>query len=205
MTLQRHLLTFSATVQRLTIPVLILKKFNIFSVCHSFNREILEEVHQEMLVTKTIQEVEMDVNFVGVYITADDKVSFFFLSCSKRCHIFFQFAVEYYERSMNFHRKNDRTIFIVICDIESYIFCQESFNGVKAVGDARILRKSVDTFDFALMTSCNSTIVSNDFGVLHALLNGGDTTVHRPEATADPEYYTPWLLSEILPNWYAID
>jgi hypothetical protein len=44
-----------------------------------FKREILEEVQQEFLVTKTIQEVEasreMDVNFVGVYITADDKVS----------------------------------------------------------------------------------------------------------------------------------
>lgn len=94
---------------------------------------------------------------------------------------------------------------MVICDVESLTFCQESFNGPKAGGDARILRKSVDIFDFALMTSCNSTIVSNDMGVLHALVNGDDTTVHRPEATADPEYYTPWLLSVNLPNWYAID
>lgn len=106
---------------------------------------------------------------------------------------------------MAFHRKNERTVFVVVCDVESLIFCQESFDGPKAVGDARILRKSVDTFDFALMTLCNSTIVSNDFGVLHALLNGGDTIVRRPEATADPEYYLPWLLSEALPNWYAID
>lgn len=178
----------------------------------SFSREVLEEVSQEILVTKTLQEVEasreMDVNFVGVYITADDKVSCFspFLMLPVP-HVVasFQLPTEYYERSMNFHRKNDRTIFMIICDVESLIFCQENFDGVKAVGDARILRKSVDTFDFALMTSCNSTIVSNDMGVLHALLNGGDTTVHRPEATADPDYYTPWLLSENLPNWYAID
>jgi hypothetical protein len=165
-----------------------------------------------MLVTKTIQEVEasreMDVNFVGVYITADDKVSCCFplsISCRELVSTFFQLPLDYYERSMNFHRKNERTIFMVVCDIESWVFCKESFEGVKAVGDARILRKSVDTFDFALLTSCNATIVSNDFGVLHALINGGDTTVHRPEATADPEYYTPWLLSENLPNWYAID
>jgi hypothetical protein len=39
----------------------------------------MKEVEQEFLVTKTIQEVEpekeMDVNYVGVYITDDDKVS----------------------------------------------------------------------------------------------------------------------------------
>lgn len=106
---------------------------------------------------------------------------------------------------MDFHRKNDRTIFMMICDMESLVFCQESFDGKKAVGDARILRKSIDTFDFALMTSCNSTIVSNDLGVLHALLNGGDTTVHKPEDTDEPDYYTPWLISDQMANWYAIN
>lgn len=39
----------------------------------------MKEVEQEFLVTKTIQEMEMnrdmDVNFVGLFITADDKVS----------------------------------------------------------------------------------------------------------------------------------
>lgn len=39
----------------------------------------MNEVQQEFLVTKTIQEVEnekdVDINFVAVYITADDKVS----------------------------------------------------------------------------------------------------------------------------------
>lgn len=42
----------------------------------------MKEVQQEFLVTKTIQEVEsareLDINFVGVYLTADDKVSFIF-------------------------------------------------------------------------------------------------------------------------------
>lgn len=41
----------------------------------------MKEVQQEFLVTKIIQEVEVeketDVNFVGVYVTVDDKVSNF--------------------------------------------------------------------------------------------------------------------------------
>lgn len=40
----------------------------------------MKEVQQEFLVTKTIQEVEssreLEINFVGVYLAADDKVSF---------------------------------------------------------------------------------------------------------------------------------
>lgn len=92
-----------------------------------------------------------------------------------------------------------------ICDVESLIFCEENFDGKDAVGDARILRKSVDLFDFALMSNCNSTIVSNDLGVLHALMNGGVTTVYKPEATDEPEYYVPLLISEQMANFYAID
>lgn len=106
---------------------------------------------------------------------------------------------------MNFHRKNERAIFMIICDVETFLFCQESFDGQTAPGDVRILRKSDDKFDFALMASCNSTIVSNDNGVLHALVNGGATTVYKPEETAEPEYNIPWTISEQMPNFYAID
>lgn len=106
---------------------------------------------------------------------------------------------------MTFHRKTDRTIFVIICDAESLVFCQESFDGKDAVGDARILRKSVDTFDFALMASCNATIVSNDLGVLHALVNGGEATVFKPDATGEPEYYVPFLISELMANFIALN
>lgn len=48
--------------------------------CHRLKEEIMKEVQQEFLVTKTLQEIEsnrdLDVNFVGVYITSEDKVSF---------------------------------------------------------------------------------------------------------------------------------
>lgn len=106
---------------------------------------------------------------------------------------------------MAFHRKNERTIFMFICDVESLIFCEENFDGKDAVGDVRILRKSIDVFDFVLMASCNSTIVSNDFGVLHALMNGGVTTVFKPEPFTEPEFYIPWAISELMANFYAID
>jgi hypothetical protein len=106
---------------------------------------------------------------------------------------------------MSFHRKSERAVFVVVCDAETYLFCQESFDGKTAPGDVRLLRKSEAAFDFALLASCNSTIVSNDMGVLHALINGGDTTVYKPAETAAPEYYVPWLISEQMPNFYAID
>lgn len=59
-----------------------LKSLNLFLVSLNvsrIHRDIKKEVEQEFLVTKTIQEVEaereMDVNYVGVYITINDKVS----------------------------------------------------------------------------------------------------------------------------------
>lgn len=57
----------------------------------------MKEVQQEFLVTKTIQEVEssreLDINFVGVYYTADDKVSLIFFSISTFYCVFFLPAV----------------------------------------------------------------------------------------------------------------
>jgi len=111
---------------------------------------------------------------------------------------------------MAFHRRDDNErnhIFMVICDIETMEFCQENFASEKdQTFDVRVLRASDPAYDFALLTSCNGTIVSNtDLGVLHALMNGGTTVVRRPEAKDEPEFYIPWLISEQMPNWYAID
>ena len=54
-----------------------------FLLALRFNKALMMEVQQEFLVTKTIQEVEsareLDINFVGVYLTADDKVSFIYI------------------------------------------------------------------------------------------------------------------------------
>lgn len=73
---------------------------------------------------------------------------------------------------------------------------------MKSSGDTHLLKKSTDIVDLALLTSFNATIVSNDFGALHALINGGMATVFRPE----PKSYDsiPLLLGERIPEWYSI-
>lgn len=82
--------------------------------------------------------------------------------------------------------------------------CRELFENVKnpQKDDSRVIRKSTDAFDFALMSNCNSTIISNEMGVLHALMNGGVTTVFHH---TDAEHYVPFLMSEQMENWYAIN
>lgn len=110
---------------------------------------------------------------------------------------------------MNFHRKNGETssIFMIICDSQILTFCRDTFERGKnnAVADARIMRKSSDAFDFTMMANCNGTIVSNDKGVLHALMNGGIAVVHKPELKDDPQFYTPWAISQKMHNWHAIE
>jgi hypothetical protein len=103
---------------------------------------------------------------------------------------------------MAFYRKSYKhVIFMMICDVETLTYCKDSFDNAKSPGDVRILRTSFDTFDLALLSSCNATIVSNDNGALAALLSGGMTTVYHP----DPEhFYFPWLLSERMPDWNSI-
>lgn len=106
---------------------------------------------------------------------------------------------------MDFYRKNDkrRPIFIFVCDVETLAFCKESFDGESAVGDARVLRKSSDTFDIVLLAKCNASIVSNEMGALFALLNGGSTTVYYPPES-EKIYYIPWLLSSKMSKWTAL-
>jgi hypothetical protein len=119
-----------------------------------------------------------------------------------------QLPAEYYKQAMDFHRKNALTVFIVICDTESFNFCRETFehhgksSAANKEDSARILHRSNDPFDFALMSSCNATIVSNEMGVLHALMNGGIATAFRPNF--DYSYNVPFLMSEQMENWYAI-
>ena len=106
---------------------------------------------------------------------------------------------------MEFHRKNNHNnIFIIICDIESLDFCQQNLEK-GLTSDVRVLRQSTQLFDFALMASMNQTIVSNDYGLLHAIINGGDTTVYQRESRSENPYNVAILMSEIIENWYPIE
>ena len=61
-----------------------------------------------------------------------------------------------------------------------------------------------EAFNFALMASCNQTIISNTVGTLHALYNGGNATVFRPKLDMERKYYIPLLISKMLINWNVI-
>lgn len=115
-----------------------------------------------------------------------------------------QLPTEFYRQAVNFHRTNVASIFLVICDEQSFTFCRDLFQNEKNPDkeDARISRRSSAVFDFALMANCNATIVSNEMGLLHALMSGGITSVFHPNS--DESYYTPFLMSEHMENWYAI-
>jgi hypothetical protein len=108
---------------------------------------------------------------------------------------------------MNFYRKNDElNIFMVICDTQSVTFCHDAFEKEKnpTMMDTRVMRKSSYAFDFVMMSSCNSTIISNEIGTLHALMSGGVTIAYKPEPHKEPRFYVPWLVSEKMDNWYSI-
>lgn len=170
----------------------------------------MKAVDAEMVVSRTLLEIDStrdnDLNYVGVYITSDDKVRkkgklMLFYSISS---FFSQLPAEYYRQAINFHRKNAASIFLVICE-EPITFCRDLFENEKNPDkeDARISRRSSAVFDFALMANCNATIVSNEMGLLHALMSGGITTVFQPNS--DSSYYVPFLMSEQMENWYAIN
>lgn len=95
---------------------------------------------------------------------------------------------------------------MVVCEPQMLIFCRETFNRERftALNDVHLVRRSTDVFDFVLMTSCNSTIISNDISVLCALINGGITVAYKPPVTKDPQFYVPWLISEKMDNWNSI-
>lgn len=93
---------------------------------------------------------------------------------------------------------------MMICDAETLTFCKESFNAEMngGIDDVRILKKSYDTFDMALLAHCNATIVSNEMGILHALLSGGAATVYQPSLYDEP-YYLPWIFKQRMSHWRA--
>lgn len=121
----------------------------------------------------------------------------------------FQLPVEFYQLAMNFHQRtstNTLNVFVLVCDPLILTFCRETFvrSRISGVNNVHLLRKSSDVFDFVLMASCNSTIISNDMSVLHALINNGLTTVYKPLPKDNLQFYIPWLISEKMDNWHSI-
>lgn len=108
----------------------------------------------------------------------------------------------FYLKAMEAFRKIlQLPIFIVLCSIENRHFCRTTF----IVDDTRLIMhgetNSTEIQNFALMSKCNHTIVSNNINVLSALINGG-MTIYR---NIETQYYIPRKYGKKLSNWYKND
>lgn len=128
------------------------------------------------------------VEFVGIYIRQDDLLPF-----------------DYFYRAITFQRKLHyaRLIFVVVCEEPQGKLCKQIHAPQEEVY-VQPMKDNDPGFDFALMSLCNHTIISNHMGIFHALNNGGDVVVYEFEATDSRVHYLPWLLANELDSWYML-
>ncbi|XP_019531944.2 uncharacterized protein LOC109422982 [Aedes albopictus] len=128
------------------------------------------------------------VEFVGIYIQLDDSLPF-----------------DYFYRAITFQRKLHfaRLIFVVICEDPQSALC-ERIHAPKEEIYVQPMKANNPGYDFALMSLCNHTIISNHMGIFHALNNGGDVVVYEFEQTDVRIRYLPWLLANELDSWYML-
>lgn len=128
------------------------------------------------------------VEFVGIYIRRDDFLPF-----------------DYFYRAITFQRKLhfSRLIFVVICEEPQGKLCKK-INAPQEEVYVQPMKVDDPGYDFALMSLCNHTIISNHMGIFHALNNGGDVVVYEFEETDARIRYLPWLLANDLDSWYML-
>ncbi|XP_065084779.1 uncharacterized protein LOC135706990 [Ochlerotatus camptorhynchus] len=128
------------------------------------------------------------VEFVGIYIRRDDFLPF-----------------DYFYRAITFQRKlhYGRLIFVVICEEPQGKLCKKIHAPLEEVY-VQPMKADDPGYDFALMSLCNHTIISNHMGIFHALNNGGDVVVYEFEEVDARIRYLPWLLANELDSWYML-
>ncbi|XP_055549978.1 uncharacterized protein LOC129732774 [Wyeomyia smithii] len=131
------------------------------------------------------------VEFVGIHIRREDSLPF-----------------EYYYRAIAFQRKlhQARLIFVVICEDTQGKLCKRISAPEEEIYVLSEHEKDQVGLghDFALMTLCNHTIVSNDLGIFHALINGGDVVVYEFSEEINRAQYVPWLIASEKDRWYML-
>lgn len=153
------------------------------------SRTLVDAILSDVLKENDFSDPD-DATFVGLYIKADDTIPF-----------------DYYIRAIAFHLKQHKIpIFIIICDSLKMNKCEQEFRQKNKFPESVIyLTDTMDReFDFALMASCNHSIVSNSQGALTALINGGTTVVYGDSGDISKSVRLPWLFSLELDNWYPI-
>lgn len=131
---------------------------------------------------------QSEVEFVGIYIRRDDFLPF-----------------DYFYRAITFQRKLHyaRLIFVVVCEEPQGKLCK-NIDSLQEEVYVQPMKVNNPGFDFALMSLCNHTIISNHMGIFHALNNRGDAVVYEFEAMDARIHYLPWLLANEMDNWYMI-
>ncbi|XP_058443436.1 uncharacterized protein LOC131425510 [Malaya genurostris] len=130
-----------------------------------------------------------EVEFVGIYIRREDRLPF-----------------DYYYRAITFQRKLHAAmlIFVVACEDPEGNLCSK----INAPAEEVYVHSSRETSDsgrdFAMMSLCNHTIVSNEVGIFHALNSDGDVVVYEFSEPSENVRYIPWLVANELNRWYML-
>ncbi|XP_053682328.1 uncharacterized protein LOC128732909 [Sabethes cyaneus] len=129
------------------------------------------------------------VEFVGIYIRRDDHLPF-----------------EYYYRAIALQRKlhQARLIFVVICEDAQGKLCKQIAAPAEEIYVQQAKAANETGHDFALMALCNHTIVSNELGIFHALISGGDVVVYEFSDEDDRMQYVPWSIASEMDRWYML-
>lgn len=130
-----------------------------------------------------------DAEFVGIYIRRDDLLPF-----------------DYYYRAIALQRNlhGGRLIFVIVCEEPQGKICQKLHAPSEQV---YVQQSKLDDpgHDFALMSLCNHTIVSNQMGIFHALNQaGGEVVVYEFEEPDARDRYLPWLMANEMDTWYML-
>lgn len=129
-----------------------------------------------------------DAEFVGIYVRRDDLLPF-----------------DYYYRAIALQRNlhGGRLIFVVVCEEPQGKICQKLHAPAEQVF---VQGSKLDDpgHDFALMSLCNHTIVSNQMGIFHALNAGGEVVVYEFEEPDARDRYLPWLMANEMDTWYML-
>lgn len=91
-----------------------------------------------------------------------------------------------------------------MCTDESIEYCTEFFQ-TNTAADIHVTQAHTDylAFDIATLSYCNHTIVSNDIGLIPAIINGGVTIVYDNQHSNSVNYL-PLIFANEMHNWYVI-
>ncbi|XP_053663459.1 uncharacterized protein LOC128712590 [Anopheles marshallii] len=159
--------------------------FNIRTETQNTVYDVLKKIHQRAKLYGDEDDVT-NLQLVGIHIREEDALPF-----------------EYYYRAITFQRKMHDTgmlLFVVICENPKGAICNTLHSQSERI-EVIAEHDELDV-DFALMTVCNHTIVSNERDIFPALLRGVGNTVVFGQPNNRSQYIDD--LANYLENWYSI-